>query len=563
MATAAALSRILPFPSSQRRHQGFAISHNSWKYDYNMLVMSGSFVVLKGCYNKRHYSYSVSCLSTTVKNPKGPSILEELSIGIDGQHESQSDNNSELISQLKDLYTEIKTKLKYLEMGDVVQLLEASYEKVKEEMENGSKGVEQAAILNVLALGYFDAGDRKTAHQILNMTDDIISGINEGGTMLYTVLNLMGMLFHALDKSSDAIRVYERCLKTLEKDCGNHSTFLIEPLLGLAKALEANQRPKEAIPVYKRAVDILEKEKGIKCVDICGPLHSLRNLSLSIGEVEDAHMYSQRVLEIHKEIYGENNGRTALAICSVAQALFAKGDVDGAISMYKQGLQVIKDANDIPLHDDNLEKLRLDLAELLHITGRLQEGREVLQESLFINQKRRGIGHPSSVAHLINLATSYCRSKNYAEAERLLRTSLNIMSKSVGPTNQATTVPMMHLAVILFHQKQFEEAESLALEALRIREDAFGPDSGPVGEALDCLVLIQAKLERDEGEILEKLKRVLPIHERLRGIESEEVMITLHKIVFYLNKAGKNDEKASYMMRLAVLRYKLNNKFRS
>lgn len=84
---------------------------------------------------------------------------------------------------------------------------------------------------------------------------------------------------------------------------------------------------------------------------------------------------------------------------------------------------------------------------------------------------------------------------------------------------------------------------------------------------LDCLVLIQAKLERDEGEILEKLKRVLPIHERLRGTESVKVMITLRKIVFYLNKTGKNDEKTSYMMRLAhvlaVLRYKLNNKFRS
>lgn len=51
-------------------------------------------------------------------------------------------------------------------------------------------------------------------------TDDIISDINEGGTMLYTALNIMGMLFHALDKFSDAIRVYERCLKTLEKDCG-------------------------------------------------------------------------------------------------------------------------------------------------------------------------------------------------------------------------------------------------------------------------------------------------------------------------------------------------------
>lgn len=96
-------------------------------------------------------------------------MLEELSIGIDSQHESQSDDQSELPCQLQDLYTEINTKLKNQEMDDLVQLLEANYELVKAEMENGSKGIEQAAVLDVLVLGYFSAGDIKTAWQILNM----------------------------------------------------------------------------------------------------------------------------------------------------------------------------------------------------------------------------------------------------------------------------------------------------------------------------------------------------------------------------------------------------------
>ncbi|KAJ4781803.1 Nephrocystin-3 [Rhynchospora pubera] len=562
MATAAAaLSRVFPLATSQRRYRGFAISHSSCKYECNMLVMSSSIVVLKGRNKRRHYSCSVSCLSTTVMSPERSNMLEELSLGIDGRHESPSDDDSELFSQLQDLFTEIKLKIKNREMEDVLQLLEANYELVKEEMENGSKGIEQAAILDVLALGYFASGDVKTARRILLVMDDIISSINEGGILLDTILYHMGSLFHSLGKFSDAIRVYERCLKILEKECGKGSALLREPLLGLAKALQAKRRPREAIPVYKRVVDILEKKKGVNSVEVCEPLHSLGNLLLSIGETEDARLHLQRVLEIHKESYGEKDGRTGLALCSFAEALCAKGDMDGAIAMYKKGLEVIKDANDIPLHDDSVEMARLHLAELLHTSGRLREGREVLQESHLINQKRWGIGHPSSVAHLMNLATSYSRSKNYIEAERLLRTSLNIMSKSLGPANQATTVPMVHLAVILFHLKQFEEAESLALEAWRIREITFGPESGPVGEALDCLVAIQAVLERDEGEMLEKLKRVLRIQERLMGRNSEEVAITLHKIVFYLDKLGKNDEKVPYQRRLSVLTTKLNKKF--
>jgi hypothetical protein len=45
---------------------------------------------------------------------------------------------------------------------------------------------------------------------------------------------------------------------------GNCSVLLMEPLLGLAKALEQVQRPREAIPLYGRAVDILEKKEGKK-----------------------------------------------------------------------------------------------------------------------------------------------------------------------------------------------------------------------------------------------------------------------------------------------------------
>lgn len=99
-----------------------------------------------------------------------------------------------------------------------------------------------------------------------------------------------------------------------------------------------------------------------------------------------------------------------------------------------------------------------------------------------ITEKSRGKEHPSSVTHLVNLATSYSRSKNYAQAEHLLRTSLEIMTKTVGPDDQSITFPMLHLAVNLYHLGRDEEAEELSLKALHIREKAFGKDSLPVGK---------------------------------------------------------------------------------
>lgn len=112
------------------------------------------------------------------------------------------------------------------------------------------------------------------------------------------------------------------------------------------------------------------------------------------------------------------------------------------------------------------------------------EGRALLEECLLRSEKSKGKDHPTLVPHLVNLATSYSGSKNFAEAERLLRISLQIMMKNVPPDDPSITFPMLHLAVALYNLHRDEEAESLAADVLRIREEAFGKDSLPVGKPI-------------------------------------------------------------------------------
>lgn len=125
----------------------------------------------------------------------------------------------------------------------------------------------------------------------------------------------------------------------------------------------------------------------------------------------------------------------------------------------------------------------------LLVSSRGREGRALLEECLLITEKHKGKDHPSSVTHLINLATSYSRSKNFVEAERLLRRSLQIMGSNVSPDDQAITFPMLNLAVTLYNLNRNEEAEQLALEVLRVREKAFGKESLPVGMLLFIFLL--------------------------------------------------------------------------
>ncbi|KAK8916398.1 hypothetical protein KSP39_PZI022960 [Platanthera zijinensis] len=466
---------------------------------------------------------------------------------------------NEFERQLEELFTQVKLMIKNGNKEEAIHILQANYETVREQLDDGFKGIEQAAILDTLALGYMCVGDLKIVGHLLKMLKEIIFCVEDDQPLLDSILVHMGSMFSAIGKFEDAALVYERCLKILEKEFGDDNPFLITPLLGRAKVFRATGRSTKAIIIYHRVIKILEWKRGLESEELVVPLFSLGDLCISEGKTTEAESCFSRILCIYQKLYGENDGRVGIAMSSLAHAKCAKGEINEAINLYKTGLWVINESKYLNSDDDRLEKMRVDLAELLHATGREQESREVLQECLMINEKYKGIEHPNSVGHLLNLATSYSHSKNYIEAERLLRICLRILSARVDRDDQLITVPMLHLAVIMYLLNRDEEAENFALEVVRLREKSYGKESLPVGEALDCLVSIQTRLGRDDSDILAKLKRILIIQEREIGYESEDSLTTLKKVLFYLNKLGLKDELLPLQRRLQLLKAKFKH----
>ncbi|XP_064954769.1 uncharacterized protein LOC103975477 isoform X1 [Musa acuminata AAA Group] len=521
--------------------------------DYKVYTRLAARRLTAKWFPKLRYALEEECVSCDVENSRGSNML-------DGTTNSSNDMD-DFEGQLKNLFLEVRAKLEMGNKDDAVYLLQANFEAVKEQINAGFKGIEQAAILDTLALGYMGMGDFRTVEHLLNMQlKDIVGELHDDIPLMDSILMHMGSMCNTMGKFEEAICLYARGIKIIEQEFGTYSPFLITPLMGMAKALGFTGRVSEAVTLYHRAIDILENARGTENEDLVIPLSALGNLFISEGKATNAEDCFKRILDIYRKIYGEDNGKVGMAMCSLSHAVCAKGNINEAISMYKSGLQVIKDAKYMAVNDDLLEKMRTDLAELLHVAGREQESRELLEECLLISEKHKGLEHPSSVTHVLNIAMSHSRSKNFAEAERLLRTCWHIMLRTVGPKDQSITVPMLHLAVTLYNLDRDEEAERLALEVVRIREDAFGKESLPVGEALDCLVSIQMRLGKDDNDVLATLKRVLNIQEKEMGFESEEALTTLKKVVFYLDKMGKRDEKLPLQRRLSLLRRKYKQK---
>lgn len=76
---------------------------------------------------------------------------------------------NEFERELNNLFLEVRVKIEKGHINDALDLLKANHAAVKEQINGGFRGIEQAAILDTLALGFIGADDFKNAEHLLNM----------------------------------------------------------------------------------------------------------------------------------------------------------------------------------------------------------------------------------------------------------------------------------------------------------------------------------------------------------------------------------------------------------
>lgn len=71
--------------------------------------------------------------------------------------------------QLEELFDEVKRMIMMGNKNDAIDLLQANYEAVKERINAGARGMEEAAVLDIVALGYMAVGDLKVVGTLMEM----------------------------------------------------------------------------------------------------------------------------------------------------------------------------------------------------------------------------------------------------------------------------------------------------------------------------------------------------------------------------------------------------------
>lgn len=79
------------------------------------------------------------------------------------------DGGEDFERELQELFDEVKAMITMGNKQDAEDLLRANYGAVEERMNAGSRGMEEAALIDVIALGFMALGDLKFVASLLGM----------------------------------------------------------------------------------------------------------------------------------------------------------------------------------------------------------------------------------------------------------------------------------------------------------------------------------------------------------------------------------------------------------
>ena len=259
----------------------------------------------------------------------------------------------------------------------------------------------------------------------------------------------------------------------------------------LGSVLEQRGSYKEAIQFLQEAVR-LRSTPGANQADLAASLLELANAYFYAGDYSEAQSLNQRLLVMHRQLYGERHPL-------VAEDLINLGAVQQELGRYKEAEAFHRQALDITQafygRDHYKTALNLTLiARALVKQARYDEAIEMLQRALFVQEKVFGKTHPRVASPLNELASIALMRNRFDEAEADFRRMIDIYRSAYSGKHYLIGVALANLGSVYLARKDNVRAEPLFREALAMYGQTL--PNGNVNEAITRIKLGRALLRQ-------------------------------------------------------------------
>jgi serine/threonine protein kinase len=156
-----------------------------------------------------------------------------------------------------------------------------------------------------------------------------------------------------------------------------------------------------------------------------------------------------------------------------------------------------------PEHPSTLASM-LRLASTYLALGRFTESLKLNEETLALRKAKLGPEHPDTLLSMLNLANSYWALGRGVEALKLREETLPLLKAKFGPAHLSTLKGMNNLAVSLMESGQRARAQTLFEETLRLQNAELGPEHPETVRTLQNLATLYGDADPRTVTIREK-----------------------------------------------------------
>ena len=269
----------------------------------------------------------------------------------------------------------------------------------------------------------------------------------------------------------------------------NHLGF-VEKELGLFQEAEGH---------YGEAIALTLAAEGGRSVNYAHYTNNLAVLLHEWGNNDRALVLASEVVEIRREVLGDQHPSYAVALNNLGRISHALGDLEAARIHYETGRGILEEHG--PKGDQNYRFLLNNLADVYTDLGEVNAAIDVQRHVIAVSEEVHGKSSPEYALGINNLAYVLQKAYDYDGAMRYYTEARDCFDALGQTDTHVYAVVLSNLAYMHAQEGEYAQSEAYLRQALAIQEAAIGKRHPSYLEDLESLATacdMQDKLDEAE-----------------------------------------------------------------
>jgi CHAT domain-containing protein len=297
---------------------------------------------------------------------------------------------------------------------------------------------------------------------------------------------------------------FESAIPIVEKENGKYDTTLLTPLLNYTgHCFHLSQNNFLAEKYLLQAKSIFDTLEVLYDYGYAAILNNLAQVYDAMGRYEKAEPMMLQVVEIDKNLLGEDHPDFAIDISNLAALYDVMGRYEQAEPLYKQAVEIAK--TKLGTNDPAYSRYLNNLARSYFGSGRYEEAEPIMMEAVATIKISLGDDHPEYAKYLNNLGQLYYLIGHYSQAELCYKAAIKIAKSKLGENNPSYAIKICNLAALYTKTGRYSESEQLLFQAKAIDSTQLGENHPEYARILNNIArLFQETGRYDQVSLLNR-----------------------------------------------------------